>query len=41
MIFRGVMDVLNGIAAEEFERIFDEWRLRLQACVQRDGDDVE
>jgi histone-lysine N-methyltransferase SETMAR len=40
-LLAGSTDVLTGIPREEIEAVFDEWLLRLDVCIQRQGDDVE
>jgi histone-lysine N-methyltransferase SETMAR len=40
-LLAGMTDVLMGIPREELEAVFDEWLLRLDACIQRQGDYVE
>jgi hypothetical protein len=40
-LFQGVMDVLHRIPRDEVEAVFDEWLVRLGACIQRAGDYVE
>jgi hypothetical protein len=37
-LFQAVMTVLEAISREEFERVFEEWLARLDACIQRDGE---
>jgi hypothetical protein len=40
-LFQGVVDILHRIPRDEPEAVFDEWLLRLDACIQRTGDYVE
>jgi hypothetical protein len=35
------MEVLNGISREELEAVFEEWLLRLDRCLQQNGEYVE
>jgi hypothetical protein len=40
-LLQGVMKVLNGISREELEAVFEEWLLRLDRCIQPNGEYVE
>jgi hypothetical protein len=40
-LLQGVMKVLNGISREELEAVFPEWLLRLDRCIQQNGEHVE
>jgi hypothetical protein len=35
---QGVMEVFNGISREELEAVFEEWLLRLDRCIQQNGE---
>jgi hypothetical protein len=35
------MEVPNGISREELEAVFEEWFLRLNRCIQQNGEYVE
>jgi hypothetical protein len=37
----GIMRVIDKIARDEFESVFEEWVARLDVCIQRGGDSVE
>jgi hypothetical protein len=40
-LFQCVTDVLHRIPRDELESVFDQWLVRLEACIQRAGDYVE
>jgi hypothetical protein len=40
-LLQGVMEVLNGISREELDVVFEEWLLRLERCIQQNGEYVE
>jgi hypothetical protein len=40
-LLHGVMEVLNGISREDLEAIFEECFLRLDRCIQENGEYVE
>jgi hypothetical protein len=40
-LLAGMTDVLKGIPGEELEAAFDEWLLRLDAYIRRQGASVE
>jgi hypothetical protein len=40
-LLQGVMEVLNGISREELEVVFEQWLLRLERCIQQNGEYVE
>jgi hypothetical protein len=40
-LFQGVMDLPHRISRDELEAVFDEWLVRLDACLQRTADYVE
>jgi hypothetical protein len=40
-LFKGVMNVVRRTPRQELEAIFDEWLVRLEACILQSGDDVD
>jgi hypothetical protein len=40
-LWQGVMEVLSGISREELEADFEEWLLRVDWCIQRNGEYIE
>jgi hypothetical protein len=40
-LLQGVMEALKGISREELEVVFEEWLLRLDMCIQKNGEYVE
>jgi hypothetical protein len=40
-ILQCAMDTFSGISREELEAVFEEWPLRLDRCVQQNGEYAE
>jgi hypothetical protein len=40
-LMQGVMELLRAITRDELEAVCEEWRARLDLCIQKDGNDVE
>jgi hypothetical protein len=40
-LLQGVIEVLNGSSQEEPEAVFEEWLLRLDRCIQQNGEYIE
>jgi hypothetical protein len=40
-LLQGVMEVLNGSSQEDLEAVFEQWLLRLDRCIQQNGEYIE
>jgi histone-lysine N-methyltransferase SETMAR len=40
-LLQGMSEVLDGISREEHEAVFEEWLLRVDRCIQQNGEYIE